>query len=174
MKRFSVRKYDNQKFPDMLNAIQSGKYSVKKPTGPKYISTTWEKWRMIYDEADEPVKDFYFCSLCHVIYNIKLSNSGKCLKTHAVECNGNQNQDRIDEHYAPRHRKMKKISADHRDLLTEAIVDFVVMDMRPISSVNGPGLNKMLTKMSFIGAYYGEMSEENTSELVPSRQTVHH
>lgn len=37
MKRVSIRKYDKQSFPKILDAIKTGKYTVKKPDGPKYI-----------------------------------------------------------------------------------------------------------------------------------------
>lgn len=52
--RCTTRKYDLQKFAEILEAITSGKYTVKRPDSLKYRQTeTWDKWRMIYDDADQ-------------------------------------------------------------------------------------------------------------------------
>lgn len=178
MKRCSTRKYDQQTFPEILEAIKSGKYTVKKPDGPRFKQTiTWAKWRMIYDETDQILKNYYYCISCSAIYNVNITNSGKCLKTHAIECVPTENDDdRIDAHFSPifNPNKKRKISIDHRNLVTQAAINFVVSDMRPISSMNGDGLTSLLSKMTCIGARYGEMSEIDlkTCGLLPSRQKV--
>lgn len=161
MKRCSTRKYDQQKFPDILEAIKSGKYSVKKPDGPRYKQAeTWKKWRMIFDEAGELLKNFYYCETCSAIYNLNVSNSGKCLKVHTMECVAiAKDETRIDNHFSAIYNPSKKIniSTEHRRKVTQAAMNFVVKDMRPISSINGNGLNQLLSAMTAIGAKYGEM-----------------
>lgn len=58
----------------------------------------------------------------------------------------------------------------------QSSMNYIVNDMRPISSLNGDGLNSLLSKMTFIGAKYGEMTEKElaASGLIPSRQKVNH
>lgn len=55
-------------------------------------------------------------------------------------------------------------------------MNYIVNDMRPISSLNGDGLNSLLSGMTFIGAKYGGMDEKElaASGLIPSRQKVNH
>lgn len=178
MKRTINRKYDSQNFPEMLEAIQSGKYTVKQPEGPKYKQKeTWKKWRLIYDEAEQLVKNFFYCISCCAIYNLILANSGRCLKTHATECVGRQDVENcIDEHFMPVFQlaKRRKISAVDKLTVKEAVVKFVVSDMRPISSIQCDGLLSLMSEMTRMGAKYGVMTEDdlNKSRVVPSRQTV--
>lgn len=147
MKRFSTRKYDQQKFPHIIEAINSGKYTVKKPDSRKYKQTdTWAKWRMIYDEADQLMKDYYYCSCCSAIYNVNISNSGKCLKIHAMECVPiAKENDRIDTHFSSTYHpnKKRKILIEDRKSITQAALNFVVNDLRPICSMEGDGLNNL-------------------------------
>lgn len=177
-KRHSARKYDQQKFPEILAAIRDGKYSVRKPVGPKYRQeNTWEKWRLIFDEADNVIKDYFYCVSCSSIYNLKLANSGRCLKVHAIECIGPENsKDHIDEHFSPAYQpaKKRKIAREDKIAVKEAATDFVVSDMRPICSIGGKGITSLLATMTRIGAKYGAMSLEDLehSKLVPSRYTV--
>lgn len=162
----------------MFDAIKSGKYSVQKPIGPKYRQQgTWEKWRLILDEAEDVIKDFFYCVSCSSIYNLKLANSVRCLKVHALECIGPANvENHIDDHFSPEYHPTKKRKVLKCDKLSvkEAAVDFVVSDLRPICSINGAGLNKLLSTMTFMGSKYGAMSVKDLAQmrLVPSRQTV--
>lgn len=180
MKRCSTRKYDQQRFPEISEAIKSGKYTVKKPDSSRYKQQeTWAKWRMIFDEADQLLKHFYFCDSCSAIYNVNITNSGKCLKNHAMECKTTENgEDRIQNHFSPifQPNKKKKISIDHRNSVMQSSMNYIVNDMRPISSLNGDGLNSLLSKMTFIGAKYGGMNEKElaASGLIPSRQKVNY
>lgn len=167
-----------QSFPDMLAAIEEHKYTLVKPTGPKFKSeVTWEKWRQIFDENDVVIKDFYFCIGCSAIYNIDISNSGRCLKKHATECVGpSEVENRIDDHFTPVYHasKRRKISREDRTAVKEASIKYIVSDLRPIVSINGTGLTSLLASMTQIGAIYGAMSEKDleTSRLIPTRQTV--
>lgn len=153
---------------------------MKKPDSRKYKQTdTWAKWRMIFDEADHLMKDYYYCSCCSAIYNVNITNSGKCLKIHAMECVPiAKENDRIDTHFSSTYHpnKKRKILIEDRKSITQAAINFVVNDLRPICSVEGDGLNNLLSKMTFIGVKYGAMSVKDleASRLIPSRQTVSH
>lgn len=151
---------------------------MQKPTGSKYRQKeTWDKWRLIIDEAGDVIKDFFYCSCCSAIYNIKLANSGRCLKTHATECvRPSNDENHIDDHFAPvfLQAKKKKITREDKLAVKEAAIDFVVVDMRPIRAIKGAGLHSLLSKFTFMGAKYGAMSVEDLvqSKLVPSQSTV--
>lgn len=107
-----------------------------------------------------------------------LANSGRCLKTHALECVGSEGTDnnRINQHFTPifQPKKRRKITLEDKLEVKEAAISFVVSDLRPISAVNGTGLANLLSKMTKIGAKYGEMTEEDLEQcrIVPSRQSV--
>lgn len=144
-RRISKRKYESQMFPDILKAIQENKYTIAKPTGPKYKSEkTWTKWRQIFDEAEVLMKDFYFCIGCEAIYNIDIKNSGRCLKNHVDECFGKDDThgDKIDVHFSPvfNPSKRRKISKEDKLAVKEATIKYIVCDMRPILSIKGNGL----------------------------------
>lgn len=172
------RKYDAQSFPEMLVAIKEGKYTIAKPTGPKYKSEeTWAKWRQILDEADAVIKDFYFCISCTAIYNIDISSSGRCLKKHAMKCVGpSEEENRIYDHFSTvfQASKKRKIVREDKTAVKEAAINFIVTDMRPIVSINGNGLCSLLAAMTQIGSKYGAMTESDlsASRIIPSRQTV--
>lgn len=170
------RKHGSEKFPDIESKIRSGEYTCRLPADPKkHKATTWKSIRYIYDEADQILPDFYFCSKCHIIFNLKLRDSGKSLKSH-VDNNCFGRAASIDAFFVPEYQPAKKrrISTDDKKSVRDAAVGFVVQDMRPISAVNGEGITELMSIMTFIGAKYGSLSKEAIAELklIPSRQTV--
>lgn len=179
-KRSGKRKYDSQSFPEILDAIRENRYSVVRPIGPKFkVEVTWAKWRQIFDEADKLIKDFYYCISCEAIYNINISNSGRCLKKHALECSGlARAANRIEDHFAPVYQasKRQKVAVEDKLAVKEAAIKYIVSDMRPIMSIKGNGLKSLLATMTSIGAKYGAMNESDLDacRLIPSRATVSH
>lgn len=172
--RCSKRKYDHQSFPEILAAIKEKRYTIVKPTGPKYKSEiTWAIWRQIFNETEEQIKDFYYCIICEAIFNINISNSGRCLKSHAEDCKPGRAQ--IDSHFVVQYEsKKKKISKEDKAEFKEAAIRFIVTDMRPILAIKGNGLKCLMSSMTKIGAKYGAMSEKELDEtkLIPCRATV--
>lgn len=177
-KRVSTRKYDMQRHPELLEAIKTGKYSVRNASGSKFKQeVTWTKWRLIYDESNEQIRDHFYCSSCSKIYNLSLATSGRCLKTHALECVGpldddNRIDNRIDKHFTQMKKQGRKMTADDKLAIKEAALKFVIIDLRPISAINGDGLAELISTMTYMGAKYGGMTVADVKDVIPSRQTV--
>lgn len=172
------RKHGTEAFPDVLEKIRSGEYTVCAPKDrKKYTSEiTWTTMRLIFDEEENQVQDFFYCSRCHKIFNLNLRNSGQSLKRH-VEKNCNPiAAGGIDEFFIREFEpaKKKKVSQDDKMMIRSAAVGYIIKDMRPISSLNGDGLTTLLSAMTYAGNKYGHIPEMamNATKLIPSRQTV--
>lgn len=175
--RLGNTKYDQQTFPEILDAINSEKYTTVAPVGRKYTSKMWGKWRKIYDESDNELKNFFYCANCSAIWEIDASNSGRCMAIHATHCTSpNESSSRVDDHFSPaiHPAKLMKISKLHKTAVKEAMVRFVVKDVRPIVATSGTGFIDIMAQMTAIGAKYGAMtaSDLTKSNLLPSRFTV--
>lgn len=166
------RKYESEKFPDIIELIQSGRYTTKPPSDTaKYTQTlTWSLMHLIYDESDDILPDFFFCSKCAKIYNLKLCNNGKTLKRHVEKCSI---QEKITDFFVPEFGpKSKKIKLADKQLVKDAAMELIIRDARPLSTVNGSGMLAFASKMTYIGATYGHLTPESIDKLLPSRQTV--
>lgn len=170
------RKHTGKEFPDIKRKIHSGDYTVRVPTDKKKYTheTTWKLMRLIFDDEDKQLPDFFFCSKCNDIFNLSLRNSGQCLARHVKACMVANPS--VSEFYTAEFQpaKRKKIKYEDKILVREAAMSFVIQDMRPISSLGGDGIANLLSRMTYIGSKYGHISEEDlpTTKLIPSRQTV--
>lgn len=171
----SKRKFEQQKFPEILEKIQSGCYTVKAPADTaKYTQrVTWSLMRQIYDESNELLLDFFFCSNCAKIYNLKLCNNGKTLKRHVEKCSV---REQITDFFVPEmtQQQSKKIKIADKHLVKDAAMEFIIKDLRPVSSINGAGMLTFVSKITYIGAKYGHLTPEaiENAKLLPSRFTV--
>lgn len=168
------RKFQDQVFPEILERIKSGTYTVKAPMDKsKYSSNvTWNLMRLIYDDNNELLQDHFYCSKCTKIYNLKLSDNSKTLKRHSEKCNITE---QITDHFvAEMVQARKKIKIEDKNIVRNAAMEFIIRDLRPISTINGDGLREFVSRMTYIGAKYGHLTPEAISEvkLLPSRQTV--
>lgn len=169
------RRYDEQSFPEIQENIKCGRYTVKAPTDTaKYSqSVTWSLMRLIFDESGTIMQDFFFCSKCAKIYNLKLASTGKTLKRHVEKCSI---REQITDFFVPEmtQPQRKKIKLADKELVKEAAMDYIIKDLRPISSINGDGMALLISKMTYIGSKYGHFTPEmiHETKLLPSRQTV--
>lgn len=175
-RRAMKRKYEAEKFPEISELIQSGRYTTKPPSDTaKYTQkVTWSTMRLIYDESDQILPDFFFCSKCAKIYNLKLCNSGKTLKRHVEKCSL---REQITDFFVSEFRQeSKKIKLIDKQLVKDAAMEFIIRDARPISAINGDAMLAFISKMTYIGATYGHLTPEaiEKSKLLPSRHTVIH
>lgn len=173
------RRHSELKYPEIENKIRSGEYSYRAPADLKKYSNelTWSSIRLIYDECDQLLKDYYICEKCYKIFYLKLRDSGQTLKRHVEICPGEVagvSKHFVKKYPADQPHKRTKITVEDRLKMRDAAVGYVVNDMRPISSVNGNGMMSLMSACTFIGSKYGFFDEEAISEMkiVPSRQTV--
>lgn len=68
----------------------------------------------------------------------------------------------------------KKIKLEDKELVKGAVLDYIIKDLRPISSIQGAGMQLLISKMTYIGKKYGYFTPEmiDQTKLLPSRQTV--
>lgn len=170
------RKHGVEKYPEVSEAILSHRFTTREPADKKKYSQelTWTVFRLVYDENDKILQDYYFCSRCHEIYHLNLSTSGECLKRHAAKCVQPATTSKITDFLVPEFEaaKRRKIKPEDRKLVRDASIEFVVKDMRPISSINGEGMASLMSKMTHIGAKYGHITADTISSILPSRQSV--
>lgn len=152
-----------------ISIVDSLRFRMKRKHG-----LTWTVFHLIYDENDEILQDYYFCSRCHEIYHLNLSKSGQCLKRHAAKCVPTKTLSKITDYLVPDFEaaKRRKIKREDKISVRDASIEFVVKDMRPISSINGEGMATLLSKMTYIGAKYGHITPDTISSILPSRQSV--
>lgn len=171
----SKRKYEEQCFPEIQESIKAGRYTVRAPTDTaKYSQNlTWSLMRFIYDESNTLLQDFFFCSKCSKIYNLKLASTGKTLKRHVEKCSL---REQITDFFVPEmtQPERKKIKLEDKELVKSAVLDYIIKDLRPISSIQGAGMQMLISKMTYIGKKYGHFTPEmiDQTKLLPSRQTV--
>lgn len=172
------RKHGLEKFPHLLESIESGQYTVREPEDKKKYSqaVTWKLFRFIFDENDVQIADHFFCCRCQTIFNLNLSKSGQCLKRHAEKCEVPVSNSSMHDFFVPElhHTKRLKITKEDRAMIRDATIAYIVKDMRPISSINGEGMGSLLSKLTYVGAKYGHITEEAMprTNLIPSRQSV--
>lgn len=171
------RRHGLEKFPEIEEKLKTGEYSLREPADKKKHSCeiTWTSMRYIYDECDQPVADMFCCSKCNTIFNLKLRDSGQVLKNHvSTKCPGDSG--RINGFFVSEYQltKKRRIHVDDKVKMREAAIGYVIQDGRPICSLNGPGMTRLLSQMTFIGAKYGHLTEEIllSLKLIPKRQTV--
>lgn len=173
----SKRRHGVDKYPEIEAKIRTGEYTLREPVDKKKHSCkiTWKKMRYVYDECEQILADYYGCSACLTIFNLKLRDSGQVLKRHVqVKCPGDAGG--VGAFFVPQYQpsKKRKVVIDDKLLVRNAAVSYIVKDMRPICSLNGEGMTTLLSKMTYIGAKYGHLSEEAISDLklIPSALTV--
>lgn len=171
------RKHGVDKFPEIEAKIRSGEYTLREPLDKKKHTCriTWVKMRYIYDESEQILPDFFCCSSCLSLFNLKLRDSGQVLKRHVQsKCPGDAAG--IGAFFVPEYQqsKKRKMLIEDKLQIRDAAISFIVKDMRPIRSLDGEGMGTLLSKMTYIGAKYGYLSEEAISEvkLIPSASTV--
>lgn len=172
------RKHSGDNFPDVLNKIRSGEYKTRAPTDKKKYTSeiTWSAMRLIFDEEDNEVQNFFYCSKCEQIFNLILRNSGQCLKRHVEKTCISTVAGPLDEFFVREFQpaKNKKISREDKTMIRSAAVGYIIKDMRPISSFNGDGMASLLSAVTYIGNKYGHIPEKamEMTKLIPSRHTV--
>lgn len=172
------RRHGVEEFPEVLERIRNGDYTIRAPTDKKKYSSevTWTAMRLIFDGENNQIQDFFYCSKCQKVFNLSLRNCGQILKRHVEKTCNPIAAGGIDDYFTREFQptKKKKLTQDDKILIRNASVACIINDMRPISSLNGDGMTSLLSKMTYIGNKYGNFTEETMKliKIVPSRQTV--
>lgn len=136
----------------------------------------WRTFRIILNENGEKLNNFYCCSEpnCFEVIKTNLAKDGTGkLNRHYRNCNGTQRigiESFFEREFRP--TAAKKIKIDHKTAVDNAAVNFVITDMKPVDSINKPGLLSLLAIFTMIGAQYGKMNIDAVNEIMPNRCTV--
>lgn len=64
-----------------------------------------------------------------------------------------------------------EFSKEHRKMMTNACIDFISMDLRPVNALYGDGMNALLRTYAIVANHYGR-SMTNAKDMLPSNSTV--
>lgn len=139
----------------------------------------WNTIRCVVDEEGERIKNTYACSVtnCSAVFisNLSTEGTGK-LSRHHKKCNRNTENvnNTIDSYFDKEFTtpSAKRIKKEHKSIINDAAVSFVVNDLRPVEAVTKPGLVTLLAVFTQIGAAYGKMNSADVLRILPSRFSV--
>lgn len=170
------RRYEDESYIEIEQLIKSNEYTVKVPADRKKYKSedTWKVMRLIYDADHEMLPDYFYCSCCGKVFHLKLSNNSKTLKNHALKCSGPASTPVITDHFLMQPPPNKKLKLSDRAIVKNAAMEFIIRDVRPVSSICGDGLRQLASCMTYIGAAYGHLTPEMIGKMniLPSRPTV--
>lgn len=66
------------------------------------------------------------------------------------------------------------LSPQHRTLMMNGCIDFIVADLRPLNAIEGDGLRSLLSSFSIVHASHQSLDLEEVSYFLPHRNTVQH
>lgn len=156
--------------------IESGVYKLVACESKKSSGKHWITIKCVTDENGQIIKHTYACSMsnCKEVFlvNLKTDGTGK-LNRHYKKCNHNQ-RNSIDEYFDKEYRPppAKRVKTNHKTNVNDAVVAFIVKDLRPVDAVGKPGMLNLLSVFTLIGSVYGAMKPEDVDNMLPSRFSV--
>lgn len=123
--------------------IDDGIFTMKVNDGKRCSGNHWNTFRKVFDEGSVMLRNMYACSKCPLIIRSDLNKEGTA-----------------------------KLRCHHKQDVKNAVVKFIVNDMRPVDAVTKIGLVNLLALFTQLGAHYGQMNCTDVAKLLPSRFTV--
>lgn len=154
-------------------------YALRENENKNCKAKHWSTFRSVLDEQGKTLKDIYACSKsnCSLVIKANLASDGTGkLKRHYIRCNRedlnviNGIESYFDKTYRP--PPAKRFKKEHKHVVNDAALSFVVNDMRPVDSVTKSGLVTLLAVFTQIGSTYGKMSSDEVLDILPSRFSV--
>lgn len=153
--------------------IEEGVYTSKPNESKRCSGIHWDTFHKVFDENSILMRNLYACLKCPIIIRSDLNRDGTGkLRCHHKQCG--QSGPTITSFFAPEYREpqAKKFKTNHKTEVKNAVVKFVVNDMRPVDAITKIGLVNLLSLFTQLGAHYGQMNCEDVAKLLPSRFTV--
>lgn len=153
--------------------IDDGIFTMKVNDGKRCSGNHWNTFRKVFDEGSVMLRNMYACSKCPLIIRSDLNKEGTAkLRCHHKQCG--HSGPTIASFFAPEFREpqVKKFKQGHKQDVKNAVVKFIVNDMRPVDAVTKIGLVNLLALFTQLCAHYGQMNCTDVAKLLPSRFTV--
>ena len=132
-------------------------------------SNAWRDFELIFEETGA-YSGFAKCKVCKKSLKHHRETSGTThLRSHIAACKSAQVRRQNNSGIFKFFPKKKELPQHAKEKLCDAVIDFVAEDLRPLSSVEGKGLLKLVDACIDLGAQYGKVEASN---VLPSRYTV--
>lgn len=159
-------------YVEILKKIGDGVYSVGKSL-QKSRSEVWKIILSVYDEHKAVVKGIVYCPNCRKLIKHTSQTGTSSLLWHIKKCKAvsiDADTTNVNEANQEGNIYQSQMSKAHKEMMLNATVDFVTMDMRPVNALYGEGLHSLLTTHAILWTCYG--SSSIPSNLLPSSQAV--
>lgn len=150
-------------------------YVVKNGIKRSVTSDVWQQFYQIFEiENNNDIRNWFICLRCEEpIENVYAGGTTVRFHRHNKICRGIvQGQRKIDDFYGGKPAKRAKLSDDHTNKLSEAIVQFVANDLRPYSAIEGKGMARLLVTAFELGKVHPKMAQDDFVAALPGRRTV--
>lgn len=150
-----------------------------KPEKERKKSAAWEYMHNILDENSTILRLHVACSKCFDVFDYQsrtlgtrslLDHRNKCTKSDPVE-NIATNQSNLNRFYSGVTAPVK-ITNDAKRQMSEAALRLIGKDLRPFNAIEGEGMKQFLQHFSGFCRNGQPLSEEDITNILPSRFTV--
>lgn len=154
------------------NKILSKVYSTKSAEehqSKRLKSSVWSVFHHIFDENDKVIQHHYCCSKCKDVIIVDIAKHGNNpMKRHrcAVE-KREPNQPSISSFC-----NSTNVRSIDKQKLRRSAYNYIVQDVRPISSIEGAGLANLISDFTKFAIRYGQLTAEQVSNFLPSKKSV--
>lgn len=135
------------------NLLNGKKLSLKQHKG---TSNVWKRFGDIYDSESKKLLNpkFYGCYTCSKVYSGHSSTF--TLKNH--KCCESKSQLELDQFFSNKDHKIL-VSKEDKNSLLNSIIRGLCLDMRPISFLNSPGTQSIISECMRFAIKYREGTE---------------
>lgn len=158
---------------EIREKIDNGTYTARANESKRCSGNHWNIFWKVFDQNHILLRNVYACVKCPIIIRSDLNKEGTGkLRCHHKQCG--HSGPTIASFFAPEFREpqAKKFKTNHKKDVKDAVVKFVVNDVRPVDAITKIGLINLLALFTQLGAHYGQMNNEDIVKLLPSRYTV--
>lgn len=146
--------------------LSSKSFAVKDNSGK---ASFWKSYQNVVT-TDGVHTNYVKCRFCGRIDKYDTKNLGsKSLTIHADKCNTILRP--IDSYIK---RKDVTITAEEKKILTQAVVFFCCIDIRPFTAIQCAGIIQFLVVFSAIVAKYGRLNEKEIRAMLPCPNAVNY
>lgn len=158
-------------FREIKEKLTSGIYTsrpkVFNGSSKRHKSLVWSLFHEILDDKQQ-ILSVVVCSKCSQLYryNSKSTGTSHILKHRCLNNDTNLSMDGFVS------IKNINILTNDKNKIKEAATNFVSKDLRPFEAVNCVGFIELVKVFIYIGAKYGNLSDSDLRNVIPSPQTI--
>lgn len=135
-------------------------------------SVVWDKFHEIREvTTDELIENFYFClGCCSVVYSASTDGNTNAFRRH--ECIESDEEMDGKKRRKKNNGKTIMIKEDDKRALKIATAKFITKDLRPIRSIDCPGIFDLCSACMRFGQKYPTATDEVLKGALPTRNTA--